>query len=300
MLIIGDDEVNRLADMPAAIAAVETIIDNQANYVSAPRHRVAFAPATDLVFTIGGSRMQGGAAGVRAYYTSHAKHSDDQAVIVWDVSTGAMRGIVLGSALSGLRMGAIGGATIRRTTPPRALTIAVIGAGRQARAHLEAIAAVRPIASARVFGRSAESAAALCGALSSRMAIAPARSAEEAVTGADVVVLATTSLHPVIKAEWLAPTAIVHTVGYKSPAGKEMGLDVPQRAAMIVTDSLAQVEASGRGFVLAGTEHLLRMRTLHDLPIDPPEAVLTASYPMGLAGTEILIADLLLQAAARR
>lgn len=296
-LVIGDDDVLRHADMAAAIEEVERVLDaTGSSFTSPPRHRVTFSPGTDLVLTMGGSVQIGGVGGVRSYYTKYSKHSDDQVVAVWDLATGAMRGLVLGSALSALRMGAIGGATFRRLTPPQPLTVAIIGTGRQAASHLEAIATVRPVRDARVYGRSAEKALTLCDAVGERMSASPAATPRDAVEGADVVILATTSLKPLISADWLKDTAVVHTVGFKSPAGKEMGLDVPARAALIVTDSMPQVEASGDKFVLAGTDYIKRIKSLHELPVNPKHAVLTASYPMGLAGTEILIADWLLRA----
>jgi ornithine cyclodeaminase/alanine dehydrogenase-like protein (mu-crystallin family) len=107
--------------------------------------------------------------------------------------------------------------------------VAIIGTGRQAASHLEAVATVRPIENAKVYGRTAEKASALCDAMADRVNAHPADSPRDAVEDADVVILATTSLKPLISAEWLIDTAVVHTVGFKSPAGKEMGLDVPAR-----------------------------------------------------------------------
>ena len=90
------------------------------------------------------------------------------------------------------------------------------------------------------------------------------------------MLLATTSLRPVVRAEWLSPGVFVHTVGFKSPAGKEMDLDVAERAEFLATDSPAQVAAAGDTFILHATTHLGRIVDLADIvsgkaarPTDP-------------------------------
>ncbi|MBN9315210.1 MAG: ornithine cyclodeaminase family protein [Devosia sp.] len=301
-IVLHDDDVRRLTDMPAAIAAVEAVIRAAADgaFVAPARHRVDFGGTTELVFAVGGSRQGPAVGGVRSYFSRYGQHFDDQAVIVWDMASGRMKGIVLGSELGVVRMGAIGGAAIRALARPEASTVALIGAGRQARSHLEAALATRGITQARVHSRSAESAERFAAEMSGRLglAVTASASAEAAVDGADIVIVATTSLRPVLRAEWLAPDAFVHSVGYKSPAGKELGLDVAERAATLVTDSPQQVAAAGASFILSGTEHLRRLEPLSAFgPERQPSAGLTACYPMGLTGTDVVVADLIIEGA---
>lgn len=288
--ILHDEDVLRLGDMPAAIAAVEQLLARLAQqaFVAPPRQVVPFDRSTDLVFSTGGAID--GVAGTRAYFSRNGRHHEDQLVAVWDMQTGRLKGIVLGSALGVLRMGAIGGAAIRARTREDVNEVAVIGAGRQAAAHLEAAAVVRPLRRARVFARSAERTATFCAQMARKLQIevVPTTSAEAALDGAEIVIVATTSLRPVIAARWLALDAYVHSVGYKSPVAREMDLDVAEAAATIVTDSPAQVAAFGSKFILFGTPHGERVEPLWSAPMRPG---ITACYPMGVTGSDVVVAD---------
>jgi alanine dehydrogenase len=223
-------------------------------------------------------------------------------VAVWDPSTGALKGVILGEALGILRMGAIGGTAIQKLARPDADVVAVIGAGRQAASHVEAAACVRNLREVRIHSRHQDKCRSFAQQISKKLNIPVTAhdSACRAVDGADIVLLATNSLRPVIRAEWLSPGVFVHTIGFKSPAGKEMDLDVAERANFLATDSLAQIEAAGDTFILHGTAHLGRLIDLADIvsgnapgPIDP-EAI-RVCYPMGIAGSEVIVADHLLQ-----
>src|ERR1039458_296242 len=75
----------------------------------------------------------------------------------------------------------------------------------------------------------------------------------DSVDGADIVILATSSPTPVIEADWLKSSAYVTTLGPKQQGRAEFGLDLPAIAAMIVTDSLAQIDDYDPPNVMVGT-----------------------------------------------
>jgi ornithine cyclodeaminase/alanine dehydrogenase-like protein (mu-crystallin family) len=299
-LVLTDAAVENLTDMAAAIAAVEKALRANAtgSFVAPARHRVRFGHMTDLLFAVGGSTESGAVAGFRAYYSRAAKHYDDQVVAVWDMATGTLKGVILGAALGIVRMGAIGGAAINALARPDAAVVAVIGAGRQAASHLEAAAAVRDLREVRVHSRDETRCRSFADRMSEKLGITVLlqKSARAAIEGADIVLLATTSLRPVLRADWLSPGAFVHTVGFKSPAGKEMDLDVAERADLLATDSPAQIAAAGNTFILHGTAQSSRVIDLADIvsgkavgPTDPKS--IRVCYPMGLAGSEVVVAD---------
>jgi ornithine cyclodeaminase len=216
-IILTDDDIVRLADMPAAIARVRALIS--AGTMTPPRHRVEFAKGTELVFSVGGDSRVGG---VRAYYSRFAKHFDDQVVAVWDMTTGALKGLTVGFELGVLRMGAIGGVTIDAIAPKSTRTMAVIGAGRQACSHIAAALAVRSIRHITISGRDQDRCAAFAENVAKQYGVKTTCAAPEAaVDGAEIVVLATTSLRPVVQAKWLNNCSLIHSVGFKSPAAKE-------------------------------------------------------------------------------
>ena len=84
---------------------------------------------------------------------------------------------------------------------PEAETLGVIGSGFQARTQVEAIRAVRPIKTVRVWSRDEEKRRKFAKECSAQAV----STAEEAVRGAHIVVTATNSAEPVLEDAWIAP-----------------------------------------------------------------------------------------------
>jgi ornithine cyclodeaminase len=108
-----------------------------------------------------------------------------------------------------------------------ARVLAILGAGVQGRAHLRALAGVREFEEVRVYSPSVEHAQAMA---DGRARVAS--SGEEAVRGADVVVLATTSSRPVISREWLRPGAHVNAIGASVPSARELDTETVVAGAL--------------------------------------------------------------------
>lgn len=118
-----------------------------------------------------------------------------------------------------------------------------------------AINAVLPVAHVQVWSRSPEHRERFTRRASEELGVtaAPARSAEHAVRGADIVVLATTSPVPVIDPAWVTDGTHITSLGPKQHGRSEFGPDLAERADVIATDSLGQARAYKPPFCLAGT-----------------------------------------------
>jgi ornithine cyclodeaminase/alanine dehydrogenase len=117
---------------------------------------------------------------------------------------------------------------------------------------------------------------------------------EPVVRGADVVYVATDSETPVLEADWLDAGAHVHTLGPKWADGHELPRAVFERADVVATDSLDQVAAyeDEGGFVVDDWDE--RVVELGDLVVDGvgrDADALTVFCSVGLAGTEVVLAD---------
>jgi len=308
-IVLGGDDVARLADMSAVIAVIEKAFHARAagQFVAPPRHAVAFPGFGSLIFTTGG--MTGGPALAGFRVRNDFDKSDtinDQIVAVWNMETARLEGLVLSDEVGAIRTGAIGGVAIKFMARPDAAVAAVIGAGPQARTQIEAAARVRKLREIRVFSRTAEKRAAFAAATEVRTGVAclAASSAEAALDGADIVILATTSKTPVIRAEWLKAGAHVNTLGPRSRGASEIGPDVVERASLIATDSPEQIAALSAPHFLSGTPAMDRMIDLADIvtgtaPADIARGSISLFCSIGLAGTEIMIAAAMLAAAKR-
>ena len=141
-------------------------------------------------------------------------------VTLFDGSTGEPRAILDASAVTEVRTAAVSAVATRVLAREDARVLAILGAGVQGRSHLRALVPVREFEEVRVYAPSREHAQAVA---DGRATVAS--SAEEAVRGADVVVTATSSSHPVISRAWLAPGAHVNAVGASVPSARELDLE---------------------------------------------------------------------------
>jgi alanine dehydrogenase len=124
--------------------------------------------------------------------------------------------------------------------------LAILGSGVQARSHLEALRLVREFREVRVWSpRRADQ-------FAQEFGVTAANSAEKAVRGADVIVVATSATSPVLLGDWISPGAHVNAVGATRPNWRELD-DSLLRKAQIYVDSR---EAAGKesGDIIAAGE----------------------------------------------
>lgn len=308
-MILSDDDVQRLADMGLAIDAIEAALKARAagKFIAPPRSTVTFAERGSLVFTTGGSTGDPALAGFRVRSDFHSdKAIDDQIVAVWNIESARLEGLLFGQNVGSIRTGAIGGVAIRHMARPDATIAAVIGTGRQAATQIAAAARVRDLREIRVFSRSSENRAAFAEAMAARLGVSTlaAKSAQAAVDGADIVIVATNSKTPVIERDWLKTGVHINTLGPKTKNGAEIGVDIAQHAALLATDSPEQIASLAHPFFLAGTPAMDRMVDIAEIAVGhapgrtEPKA-LSLFYSVGLAGTEVMVAAAILAAARK-
>jgi ornithine cyclodeaminase/alanine dehydrogenase-like protein (mu-crystallin family) len=148
-------------------------------------------------------------------------------VTLFDGATGAPTAILDASAVTAVRTAAVSAVATRTLAREDARVLAILGAGVQGRAHLDALLPVRPFDDVRVFAPNRSHAE---GVAADRATVAS--SADEAVRGADVVVTATSAREPVLRRDWLAPGAHVNAVGASMPSVRELDVDTVVACAL--------------------------------------------------------------------
>jgi ornithine cyclodeaminase len=172
--------------------------------------------------------------------------ANDGMVVVFDAHTGAPAAFLLDNGfITDLRTGAAGAVAGKFLARKKVEAVAVIGTGGQARYQVEMLALVRRFAEVRIWGRDPDKARACAADLGKSRGIAAchfavAGSVQESVEGADIVITATASCEPLLRAHWLKAGVTVITVGSDAPAKQELDVDVLARADKIVADSLPQ------------------------------------------------------------
>jgi alanine dehydrogenase len=168
-------------------------------------------------------------------------------VALFDPGTGALVAVMDARYITEVRTAAVSAASARRMARPDASRLAIIGTGVQARSHLAVLASVRRLDEVRAWGPDAEELQRYAREMSDRVGLAvhAANSGEEAVRGADLVVLATSSAEPVIRDEWVADGTHVISVGACRPDQREIDPALVARARVVVDSRAAALVESG-------------------------------------------------------
>ena len=156
------------------------------------------------------------------YGTEYDTHQG--VVLLFDTERGLLRAIVDGTAITAIRTAAVSGVATKLLARPDAGDLAIVGAGTQARAHLEAMLVVRDIRRVRVYSLPLEGAYQFARRESHRhgIEVEVKETAQEAVGGADIICTVTTAKEPVVKGEWVAPGAHINAVGAFTPTTREL------------------------------------------------------------------------------
>jgi len=178
-------------------------------------------------------------------------------VTLFDGQTGQPTAILDASAVTEVRTAAVTAVATRLLARDDARTLAVLGAGTQARAHLAALAPVRAFEQVRVYAPTEAHARALADrAEVTEAEITVAPSAQDAVRGADVVVTATSAREPVLRRDWLKAGAHVNAVGASQPQARELDTATVAASALFC-DSRESLRHEAGEFRLAVAEGLI-------------------------------------------
>ena len=126
-------------------------------------------------------------------------------VLLFSTENGEPLAILNDGHLQHMRVGAAAGIGARLLARPESHRVGLIGSGGMARTMLEALVAVRPINDVRVYSRSKENRTSFAQEMSNKLGIEvkPVTTAQEAISGADILATATDSMLPVVEAEGL-------------------------------------------------------------------------------------------------
>lgn len=168
--------------------------------------------------------------------------TSDGVVLAFDPVRFTLRAILDSADITAMRTAAMAAVAARRLARAGDHSVAVIGAGPVGRHSLAALRGVVPVREARLWSRrrgvADEAAAGVPGP------VRVCESVTEAVAGADIVVTATPSREPLVRAADLAQGALVLAMGADTRGKRELGEGVLEDAT-VVTDVLADALVVG-------------------------------------------------------
>ena len=263
LLILNHSEVEQLLLMDQCIAAMEEALSARARGDAAQPLRTIFKPdrvkgvmAMMPAFRAGDSPVFGlKAICVFPGNATTGLDAHQGGVMLFHGETGVPLALVNASAITAIRTAAVSALATRVLARADAIELAIIGAGVQARAHLTAIACVRPLKRARIASGSFDSAQKFAKAMQPRFSfpVEPVETAEAAVRGADLIVTATTAREPVVQREWILPGAHINAIGTYSPNAREIDT-ATMAAATLFCDARESVLNEAGDYLLAAKE----------------------------------------------
>jgi ornithine cyclodeaminase/alanine dehydrogenase-like protein (mu-crystallin family) len=173
------------------------------------------------------------------------------AVVLFDPDTGHPVGVLHGGELTARRTAAATAVATRALARPASPVLALIGAGEQARHHLEALLDCLPIRQVRVWSRTQVRASSFAKAhetLGVEMTVHD--SIESLVCGADIICTLTSAPDPILFGRVLEPGQHLNAVGSSVRQFREID-DEAVRRSRLYADYLPMMEAEGGDYLAA-------------------------------------------------
>jgi ornithine cyclodeaminase/alanine dehydrogenase-like protein (mu-crystallin family) len=173
--------------------------------------------------------------------------------VVFDGETLAPVALVDGVSLTNLRTPAVSALAVRRLAAPDARRLLVFGRGPQARGHVQAMRAVRPIERVDMVGREAGD-------------------VDDLVAAADLICCCTTAREPLFDGELVADGATVVAIGSHEPEAREVDDALIRRATVVVESRSSALREAGEviGAIDAGALREDELVTLAELLAGAP------------------------------
>jgi alanine dehydrogenase len=227
--ILKADEVLQVLSIDDCIDAVERVFRDGGEAASLALGH--FHAKTAIV----GSRY---AAKINANFPSNPERfglpTIQGLVVLADAERGTPLAVLDSMEITILRTAAASAVAARHLARRDARTLAIVGCGAQARAHVEAISRVRPIERVFAVDRDPSRAA----------AIGDVRDLDDAVREADIIVTTTPSTTPFLELRHLRPGMFIAAVGADNPRKSELTPEL-MAASKVVVDVEEQAATMG-------------------------------------------------------
>jgi thiomorpholine-carboxylate dehydrogenase len=233
MLFLNEEQVRSVLGYDELIPVVRrALMDLSAGRVVQPVRTVMRVAAHGGWFAVMPAVYDGvmGAKLVTFYPGNAAleKHTHMAMIQLFRADTGEPLAVMDGRVITEMRTAAVSAVAVDHLASRDAKVLGILGSGVQARSHVKALTRVRQFEETRVWSRSEENAQRFAEEVGARV-----MTAQEVVSGADVVLTLTSSAEPVLQGRWLKRDAVVCAVGAVTPERRELD-DEAMRGAVVV------------------------------------------------------------------
>jgi ornithine cyclodeaminase/alanine dehydrogenase-like protein (mu-crystallin family) len=168
-------------------------------------------------------------------------------VLLFEADHGQPVALLDAAEITAIRTAAASGLATRLLARPEAGDLALLGAGEQARSHLEAMLSVRALRRIRVWARDRDKARLFAEAQGARHGIAVETSptVREAIAGADIICTTTKAREPILQGDWLTPGTHLNVVGSSIAAAAEIDTPAVVKARFFVDRRESTINEGG-------------------------------------------------------
>ena len=256
-LIDGPEVAQRLT-MPRAIAIVRDAMIALSNGQTRQTLRTIIQMGGDRMFgvmpgTLGdGNTFGAKLLGIFPENAARGLQSHQGLIVLFDPETGVPVAGIDAAEVTAIRTAAASAVATDALARPGPIRLAIIGTGEQAHSHARGMAAVRPLADIRIWGRSPAKAAALAAVLAGELGVPATAHAgvADTVRAADVICTVSGAVDPVLTSAMVADGTHINLVGSGHAGPREIDDALVMRSRFIA-DHRAGVLAQGGEFLHA-------------------------------------------------
>lgn len=289
MKYLGEEEVRRRLDLDALIAVMrQTLAEFSAGKWQQPLRGVLAQHGGFF----GVMPASGDSMGIKmvTFYPGNEDLPTHMAVIaLFDPKTGEPLALMDGRYITEMRTAAVSAVATDVLASRDAKVLTLLGAGVQARAHLEMLRRVRRFDEVRVWNHHPEKAERFAEEHGMK-----AMGIEEAVRGADVVVTATSAREPILKGEWLRSGAHVNAVGASRPDWRELDDDAMRN--VVIVDSYEGARNEAGDVILSGATPFAELGEILNRTKRVEPGATTIFKSLGMAVEDVAAARLVYEA----
>jgi alanine dehydrogenase len=287
-MFLDEEKVRSLLRMEELIPAMANALrDLSAGKVEQPLRLVL--PVAEHKGFFGVMPAYGGALGAKLvtfYPNNQGIPTHHAMILLFRPETGEPLVAMDGRLITEMRTAAVSAVATDLLARSEVGVLALLGSGVQAQSHLEALRIVRHFREVRVWSPRRG------GEFAKKFGVTAAATAEEAVRGANVIVVATSATSPVLQGEWLSPGTHVNAVGATRPNWRELDGDLLVRAKLYVESREAASKESGDVIAAGSIFAELGEVVVGAKPGRESDDEITLYKSVGVAVEDIVAADL--------
>jgi alanine dehydrogenase len=271
MLVLSEKQVESLIDIDELIAALEQahIQYSTGKAVMPVRLVVPLPQIQGRITSMPGYLNEDKALGMKVvtYFQDNPKQNLPAilaTIMLFSSESGKMIAAMDGGYITAIRTACASALATRILANPNTPVLGILGAGVQARAHIQALTRVRQLSQIKLYSPSGKSALNIktemekpCG-----IPIEVVDSAQAAVRGSDLLVTVTTAKEPIVQVQWLKPGVHINAVGSHRPDLREIDGATLKRARVVV-DSREAIMAECGDILLALKEQSIGADDIH-------------------------------------